>query len=196
MWRKIGYVLLLTLAAVVPVIVLVLLPAWGILAAVLLLVAWLALARTGRQALSATRVAVSTIPQRLGSASVVVIGIAGVVGVLVALFAMAEGFRATLQQTGSDDTAIVLRAGSQTEVNSVVDHDAAVIVAQEPQVMRDAQGRPVASPEILTAASIPRKGSGLDGTAPVRGVGDGVWELHPRLRIIAGRRFVRECGSS
>jgi putative ABC transport system permease protein len=109
--------------------------------------------------------------------------------VLVALLAMAEGFRSTLQQTGSDDTAIVLRAGSQTEINSVVDHEAAVIVAQEPQVMRDAKGRPIASPEILSAATIPKKGSSVDANVQIRGVGEEVWALYPRLRIIAGRRF-------
>lgn len=189
MLRKTGYALAVAAAAIVPVVVLVILPAWAVWACIALFGVWLALTRTGRQAWSATAVGIATIPQRLGSSSVVIIGIAGVVGVLVALLAMAEGFRGTLQETGSNDTAIVMRAGSQTEVNSVVDHDAAVIVAQEPQVMRDAQGLPVASPEILTAASIPRKANGLDGTAPVRGVGDRVWELHPRLRIIAGRRF-------
>jgi putative ABC transport system permease protein len=189
MWRKIGSALLLLVAAVAPVIALVLLPAWGILVAVALLIAWLALTRTGRQAWSATALAVTTLPQRIGAASVVVIGIAGVVGVLVALFAMAEGFRATLQQTGSDDTAIVLRAGSQTEINSVVDHDSIVVVSQEPQVKRDAQGRPIASPEVLVAASIPKKSNGVDANVEIRGVGAEAWELYPRLRIVAGRRF-------
>ena len=189
MWRKIGFFLSMIVAAVVPVVVLVLLPSWGILAAVALLIAWLALTRAGRQAWSATAVAVATVPQRLGSSSVVVIGIAGVVGVLVALFAMAEGFRATVQQTGSDDTAIVLRAGSQTEINSVVDHDSIVVVSQEPQVKRDNQSRPIASPEIVVAASIPKKSTGLDANVEIRGVGEEVWELHPQLRIIAGRRF-------
>ncbi|MGH8303387.1 MAG: ABC transporter permease, partial [Steroidobacteraceae bacterium] len=189
MWRKIGYVLLLTLAAVVPVIVLVLLPTWGILVAVAVLIAWLALTRTGRQAWSATAVALSTIPQRIGSSCVVIIGIAGVVGVLVALLAMAEGFRATLQQTGSDDTAIVLRAGSQTEINSVVDHDSVVVVSQEPQVKRDAQNRPIASPELVVAAAIPKKSSGITANVEIRGVGEEAWELYPRLRIVAGRRF-------
>jgi putative ABC transport system permease protein len=189
MWRKIGYALAVTLAAVVPVIALVALPPWAILAGIVLLGAWLALTRTGRQAWSATAVAITTIPQRLGSSSVVVIGIAGVVGVLVALLAMGEGFRSTLQQTGSDDTAIVLRGGSQTEINSVVSHDAAVTIAQEPQVMRDAKGVPVASPEIVVAASIPKKGRTTDTNVEIRGIGEQAWEVYPQVRIIAGRRF-------
>src|SRR5581483_10789300 len=130
MLRKIGYALAVTAAAIVPVIALVALPAWIIPVGIVVLGAWLALTHTGRQARSATALGIATIPQRLGSSSVVVVGIAGVVGVLVALLAMADGFRATLQQTGSDDTAIVLRAGSQTEINSVVDADTTHIVAE------------------------------------------------------------------
>ena len=179
----------IALATIVPVVALVALPAWAILVGVVVLLAWLALTRTGRQAWSATAVGISTIPQRLGSSSVVIVGIAGVVGVLIALLAMAEGFRSTLQQTGSDDTAIVLRAGSQTEINSVVDADTTHIVAEEPQVMRDAGGRQIASPEIVVDASIPKKGKTTDANVEIRGVGEQVWELHPRLRIIAGRRF-------
>jgi putative ABC transport system permease protein len=189
MLRKTGYALAVLLAAVLPVIALVALPASAILACLVLLAAWLALTRTGRQAWSATAVGISTIPQRLGSSSVVVIGIAGVVGVLVALLAMAEGFRSTLQQTGSDDTAIVLRAGSQTEINSVLDHDSVVILGQEPQVLHDAKGLPIASPEIVVAAAIPKKGSTNDANVEIRGVGEEAFQLYPRLKIIAGRRF-------
>jgi putative ABC transport system permease protein len=176
-------------AAVVVIAALLLLPWWATAAAAALAAAWLLLTRPGRQAWSVTRVGMSTLPQRLGAASVVVIGIAGVVGVLVALLAMAQGFQATLRATGSNDTAIVLRAGSQSEINSALDHDATVLIANEPQVMRDAQGRPIASPELVVVASIPKKGTGLDANAEVRGIGPQAWALRPRVRIIAGRRF-------
>src|SRR5579872_2954919 len=187
--RKVGVGLGAVAGVVVPVVVLVLLPWWMLPALAVLVAAWMAFTRVGQQAWSVTRVGLATILQRLGSSSVVVIGIAGVVGVLVALLAMAEGFAATLPQTGSDDTTIVMRAGSQTEINSVVDHDSIVVVSQEPQVMRDAKGVPIASPEIVVAAAIPKKGSTSDANVEIRGVGDEVWQLKPGLRIIAGRRF-------
>ena len=83
---------------------------WPVLLALALAVAgWMLLTRTGRQAGSVTRVGVSTLPQRLGGSSVVVIGIAGVVAVLVALLAMAEGYRQTVASTGDEGAAIVLR---------------------------------------------------------------------------------------
>src|SRR6202163_1172681 len=98
-------------------------PWWLLLAALLLLGLWTLLTRVGRQAWSVTEVGLATIPQRLGASSVVVVGIAGVVAVLVALLAMAAGFEATLKQSGTNDTVIVMRSGAQTELNSVLDHD-------------------------------------------------------------------------
>jgi putative ABC transport system permease protein len=164
-------------------------PWWLLLVAVLLLALWTAVTRIGRQAWSVTEVGLATIPQRLGACSVVVVGIAGVVAVLVALLAMAGGFEATLKQSGTDDTAIVMRAGAQTEINSVLDHDSAGLVAQAPQVLRNAQGQPIASPELVVVASLPKRSNGLDANVEIRGVGERAWSLRPDVRIIAGRRF-------
>ena len=163
---------------------------WAVLGAlVLLLAVWLMVSRTGRQTASITRAGLSTLPQRLGGASVVVVGIAGVVGVLVSLLAMGRGFESTLQGTGSNDTVIVLRSGSVTEVNSVLTPNDAALIGEPPQVSRDAQGRPLISPELVVAASLKKKSNGLDANVAVRGVGAEVWAVHPRVKIIAGRRF-------
>ena len=170
-------------------VVLALLPGWALSALLLPLVVWLLATRTGRQAWSATQVGIATIPQRLGSSSVVVVGIAGVVGVLVALLAMAAGFAATLKQGGSDDTAIVLRAGAQTELNSVISHETVTLVAQQPQVRRGSGGQPIASGELVVVAALPKRSTGLDANVEVRGVGERAWELRPGLRIIEGRKF-------
>jgi putative ABC transport system permease protein len=156
---------------------------------VLLLALWLALTRAGQQSWSVTRVGIATIPQRLGSSSVVIVGIAGVVGVLVALLAMAAGFESTLRETGTDDTVIVVRAGAQAEINSVVDHDTAVVVTQAKQVLRNASGQPIASPELVVVASLPKKSDGLDANVEIRGIGERAWELRPQVKIIAGRKF-------
>ncbi len=168
---------------------LVSLPGWLLPLPLLPLVAWLLGTRTGRQAWSATQVGIGTIPQRLGSSSVVVVGIAGVVGVLVALLAMAAGFSATLRQGGSDDTAMVLRAGAQTELNSVLDHDTVALVSQLPQVRQTPAGQPIASSELVVVAALPKRSTGLDANVELRGVGERAWDLRPRLQLVAGRRF-------
>src|SRR5579872_6047445 len=187
--RKVGVGLGAVAGVVVPVVVLVLLPWWMLPALAVLVAAWMAFTRVGQQAWSVTRVGLATILQRLGSSLVVVIGIAGVVGVLVALLAMAEGFKATLRQSGTDDTAIVIRAGALTELNSVLDHDTATLVSQAPQVLKNATGAPIASAELVLVASLPKKSTGADANVEIRGIGERAWDLRPQTRIIAGRRF-------
>jgi len=172
------------------VLLLVWAPWWVPAACVVALAAWMALSRTGRQTWSVTQVGLATIPQRLGSSSVVIVGIAGVVGVLVALLAMAVGFETTLKETGSDDTVIMLRAGAQTELSSVISHETAELLAQQPQVQRDAKGQPIASAELVVVASLTKKSNGLDANVEIRGVGEHAWQVHPNVKIVAGRRFM------
>jgi putative ABC transport system permease protein len=153
---------------------------------------WMLLTRQGRQAVSVTAVGLSTLRQRLGMSSVIVIGIAGVVAVLVALLAMSDGYGETLRKTGSADTAIVMRGASASEVMSVLDHDSVTLIPQAPGIARDASGKPIASPELVVAANLPIKGgTGADdeGSVQVRGVGDEAWTVRPNLKIIEGRKF-------
>ncbi|MDW2980329.1 ABC transporter permease [Rhodanobacter sp. KK11] len=166
------------------------LPWPAVLLLVLLLALWLVLTRRGRQTLSITSVGISTLRQRIGASLVVVVGIAGVVGVLVAMLAMGEGFQSTLQQTGSDDTAIVLRGGSNAELNSVLDRDSVNVVIQAPGVARSADGKPVASAEQSVVANLPKRNDpSVEANVPIRGVGDEAWTLRPNVKIVQGRRF-------
>ncbi|HEY8585744.1 MAG TPA: ABC transporter permease [Rhodanobacter sp.] len=151
---------------------------------------WLVLTRRGRQTLSITGVGLSTLRQRIGASLVVVIGIAGVVGVLVAMLAMGEGFQSTLQQTGSDDSAIVLRGGSNAELNSVLSRDNVNVITQAPGVARSADGKPLASAELSVVANLPKRSDpSVDANVPIRGVGEEAWALRPNVEIVQGRRF-------
>ncbi|MFC5524597.1 ABC transporter permease [Rhodanobacter ginsengisoli] len=152
---------------------------------------WMLLTRQGRQAVSVTAVGISTLRQRIGMSSVIVIGIAGVVGVLVALLAMGDGYRETLSKTGSTDTAIVMRGASASEVMSVLDHDSATLIQQAAGIAKDAKGRPIASPELVVAANLPLKGGQADdeGSVQLRGVGEQAFAVRPNLKIVEGRNF-------
>jgi putative ABC transport system permease protein len=169
----------------------VVLPWPGALALALLFAGWLVGTRRGRQAASVAKVGISTLGQRLGSSAVIVIGIAGVVGVLVALLAMAEGYAETLRKTGSVDTAIVMRGASASEVMSGLDRDSVIQIVQTPGIARDAKGEPIASPEVVVAANLPLKDGapGDEGSAQLRGIGDQAWAVRPRVKIVEGRRF-------
>ena len=158
---------------------------------VVLLALWMLLSRQGRQAASVTAVGVSTLRQRLGMSAVVVVGIAGVVGVLVALLAMSEGYRETLSKTGSADTAIVMRGASASEVMSVLDRASVTLIPEAAGIAQDAKGRPIASPELVVAANLPIKGGSADdeGSVQLRGVGEQAWAVRPQVKIIDGRTF-------
>ena len=152
---------------------------------------WLLLTRTGRLALAATRIGIASLPQRWGASSVIIVGIAGVVGVLVAMLAMGEGFAATLKQTGSDDTAIILRGGSQAETNSVITRDQ--VSADRPRCpasRKDAQGRAIISPELSQVVNLPtaqqrRRRATRNCAASARRRGRSA----RRSRSIEGRKF-------
>ena len=93
-------------------------------------------------------------------------------------------------QSGSNDTAIVLRGGSNAELNSVLDRDSVDVITEAPGVARDAQGRPIASPELSVVANLPKKSEpSVDANVQIRGVGPQAWALRPKVKIIAGRRF-------
>lgn len=181
--------LLLLLLVVLVLAIWVALPWVGVLVLTLVLALWLGLTRIGRQALSVTSVGIRTLRQRLGSASVIVIGIAGVVGVLVALLAMGAGLSATLQGGGRDDTAIVLRGGSTSEAQSVLVRSDVDAIEQAPGIKHDASGRPMVSAELVVAANVRQKGSDNDVNAQLRGIDPEAWALRPGLKIIRGRKF-------
>ena len=82
--------LVLVVGLVIFLIVWAYLPWPAVLLLIVVFALWMAFTRRGRQAASVTAVGISTLRQRLGSSSVVIIGIAGVVGVLVALLAMGD----------------------------------------------------------------------------------------------------------
>ena len=122
------------------------------------------------------------LPSRLGSSSVIVVGIAGVVAVLVSILAMATGFRAALESTAAPDRAIVLRGGSGGELSSGLSQEAVNIVSQM-------EGIVAASGELYTIADVPKRGSGTAANLVVRGVEPAAFTVRPELRIVQGRMF-------
>jgi putative ABC transport system permease protein len=167
----------------------VILPGYAVLGLALGLALWLMLTRSGRVTLAAAQMGVASLPQRWGASAVIVVGIAGVVGVLVALLAMAEGFRATLSTTGNETTAIILRGGSQAETNSIITRDQVPLIGSLDGIARGADGRPLVSPELSAVVNMVTKADGTDANAQLRGVGPNAWELRPRVQLIEGRRF-------
>ena len=134
------------------------------------------------QVLEITLMNLKNLPSRLGSSAVIVVGIAGVVGVMVAILAMAAGFRATLDRGGEPDRAIVLRGGSDSELSS------AISIA-EMNVVASMEGVELASGELYTVADVPKRSTGLDANLIVRGVTPAAFDLHQTVQVVEGRNF-------
>jgi putative ABC transport system permease protein len=144
---------------------------------------------TLRQVREITWMNLQSIPQRAGASLVIVVGIAGVVAVLVAMLSMAAGLEKTLSSTGRLDRALVLRGGSNAELSSALDRASATLIAQDPAVLRDADGQPLASAELIVIAEVPRKGQRSGANVSLRGVPPQGFAIRPELRIVEGRRF-------
>ena len=131
---------------------------------------------------------VRSVLKRWTSAIVAVLGIAGTVGVFVAVLAMANGFRATLMASGSPRNAIVWRAGADTEMVSAVSLDQFHVIEDAAGVARDARG-PLVSGEVVVIAAFPLSRTGTVANVQVRGVSPRVLEVRDNVRIAAGRFF-------
>jgi len=131
---------------------------------------------------------VRSVLKRWTSAIVAVLGIAGTVGVFVAMLAMANGFRATLMASGSPRNAIVWRAGADTEMVSAVSLDQFHVIEDAAGVARDARG-PLVSGEVVVIAAFPLSRTGTVANVQVRGVSPRVLEVRDNVRIAAGRFF-------
>ena len=140
------------------------------------------------QTAAITAVNIRSIPQRLGSSSVAIIGIAGVVVVFVAVLSIAQGFRAAMTTAGDPSTVIVMRAGTDSEMSSILMRESAQIIKDAPGIARGADG-PIASAELFVIVNHPKRSTGLDANVPLRGVEAGAFEVRDKVRIVEGRRF-------
>ena len=138
------------------------------------------------QIIEVTIVSLRTIPQRLSSSVVAVIGIAGVVVVLVSVLSIAEGFRAALLGTGSPVRAIVLRNGSQSEMTSGLTGPETDIVKQAPGLAQSG-GRAVAAAEMFVVVDLPKRSTGTPANVPIRGIEPGSISIRPELKVVDGR---------
>ncbi|MBM0103692.1 ABC transporter permease [Steroidobacter sp. S1-65] len=130
-----------------------------------------------------------SLPQRVSTSLVVVIGIAGVVAVLVSVLAMSTGLIQTMENTGREDRAIVMRNGSIAETSSALDRDSARLIVDGAGIKRDAQGEPILSAETMRILSLRKKEDDSEVNAILRGVGPKLQQLRPELKIVEGRMF-------
>jgi putative ABC transport system permease protein len=133
---------------------------------------------------------IRSVGARWATAVVSVLGIAGTVGVFLAMLAMARGFQATLIASGSPDNAIILRAGADSEMTSAVSLEQVRIIGDAPEVARATDGSPLVSAEVVVIGAFPLTTTGTDANVQIRGLSESVLEVRPSVRLIEGR-FIR-----
>ena len=122
------------------------------------------------------------------SAIVAVLGIAGTVGVFIAMLSLARGFKATLVASGSPDNALIRRAGSTGEIDGTVPLDQVKVIQDAPGIARDGD-RPLVSPEVVVIAAFPLKATGTDANVQVRGVSPDALKVRRNVHMKEGRFF-------
>jgi putative ABC transport system permease protein len=140
------------------------------------------------QAAVVTALNLRTIPGRLAASGVAVVGMAGVVAVLVSVLSIAEGIRATMANTGSPESAIVMREGSDAEMTSILMREDLQAITDAPEIARSGDGGPLASAELFVTVDLVKSSTGTTGNAPLRGVDLAAFKIR-NLKIVGGRAF-------
>jgi putative ABC transport system permease protein len=132
---------------------------------------------------------VRSVKARWTSTIVAVLGIAGTVGVFVAMLSLARGFRATLVASGSAGNVLALRAGSQSEMMGGITLDSVKLLQDKPGVARDPNGTPLITQEVVGVVPFPLVSTGTDANVQVRGVSSNVLSVRPFVKVDQGRMF-------
>ena len=141
------------------------------------------------QVAAVTVINVKSIPQRFWLSLSTVVAVALVVVVLLSFLAMANGFQRTLASSGAEDVAIVLRGGSQAEINSTVSRAQVRLIEDGPGIARSPNGKPLVSAELYLIVDGLKRSSQTKANLPLRGIGQEGAAVRKGIRIVEGRMF-------
>jgi putative ABC transport system permease protein len=142
-----------------------------------------------RQIVAVTSMGLRSIPARKASSSVIVIGIAGVVAVIISVFSMTGSLSQSVLAAGRPDRAIVYRSGATSDIASTLLVDAVATIKDAPGIARAGDGQAAVSAEFITAVNLKRKEDGNRTGVAVRGVEPAAAAVRPEVQIVEGRMF-------
>jgi len=140
------------------------------------------------QTIAVTALNLRTIPQRLGSSGVAIVGIAGVVVVLVSVLSIASGFTAAMRDSGSPTRALVMRSGADSEMTSGLAGPEVDVIKQVAGIRHEGQ-TPLASAELYVIIDLPKKSTNTSANVPMRGVDRVAQQVRNEASIVEGRMF-------
>lgn len=140
-----------------------------------------------RQTAAVMALNVRTIPQRLSSSAVAIVGIAGVVVVFLSVLSIAAGFSAAMSQSGSPRRALVMRSGADSEMTSGLGGDEVAVIKQAPGIQRDGQNA-LASAELYVIIDLPKRSSpDAPANVPMRGIEPSAMRVREEVSLTQGR---------
>jgi ABC-type antimicrobial peptide transport system permease subunit len=114
-------------------------------------------------------------------------GIALVIFVFSSVLMLAYGLEKTLVSTGSENNAIVLRRGAQSEIMSMINREMAHIIKSQPEISRDSGGKPLATPEAVVLINLPKRETHKPSNVQIRGVSPESLMIRSQVQLTQGR---------
>jgi len=135
---------------------------------------------------------IKSFPQRIMSSSITMLSIACVAAVMLSVLAMTEGMIKTLSQTGLDNTVLVMRAGANSEIQSVLFPMEVNLLKNHQQVLRDKNQQAIVSAEMFVNAEYKHallNENDVGESLALRGVSNNTYLFRPNFALISGRKF-------
>ena len=141
-----------------------------------------------KQIFAVTGMNLLSLPHRLLSSLVTVVGVACVVAVMVSLLAIGAGLLASAQSGASPNRAIVLSSGATAAYMGQISRQQAALIIDAPGIKTAPDGKPMADPQATIIVEVTKKAGGTTNTAIV-GTSPRWLGLDPQFKIIQGRMF-------
>ena len=141
-----------------------------------------------KQTFAVTGMNIASLPQRLLSSLVTVIGVACVVAVMVSLLAIGAGLLKSAESGAAPDRAIVLSSGATAAYMGQISRQQAAIIADAPGIKTGPDGKPMAEPQATIIVEVTKKSGGTTNTGIV-GSSPRWLQLDPHFKLTKGRMF-------
>ena len=129
---------------------------------------------------------IKSLPSRLWSSLVIVVGMTVVIAVLLSMLSLNAGYVDAQFKAGDPGRALVLANGPENEFTSSLNRDQTGIIINAPGIRKDNDGAPLAEGEVLASSPALRK-TGIPTFVTIRGFGPKGFALRPEIKIVSGR---------
>jgi len=126
---------------------------------------------------------------RKGLTIMTALGIALTVTTAIFLMALLAGLQRAFVSSGNPRNVLVLRKGSEAELQSGFDHTLFATLTTLPGIGKDSHGQPMVSGELVVVIVLPRKDGTGEVNVTVRGMMPDGLELRPSVKLAEGRWF-------